>query len=371
MQDSLTQELLNIDKYNLYDIVEVFKESMQVIVDKDGKQYTRKIIPDTNISLQDIESLQSLHHQSLCKTLDVYKIGSKIHIIQEYIYGVSLKRFIIENQDMTHHTRFKIMNQLVDVLAYLHKNNIIHRDIKPDNIIITKELDVYLIDLQSYRVYDDMKSEDTIYIGTIGYAAPEQFGYGQTDQRTDIYGLGATFYHLLELCPPTRGNISSQDPYFGSIVAKACSFDPNRRHSSVEMFFRDLEGAYATFKMNAFIESLSTSITKALHLDPLSTRKTLKIVLALLIATVILSSSYFFTLDFKVALLTFTVRIIQTAVLLIIPIVLMGFKSKRANIHSVIFIRLSLWLFSVYVMLLVFKGFNAVLPEISFFGDLL
>ena len=70
-------------------------------------------------------------------------------------------------------------------------------------------------------------------------------------------------------------------------------------------------------------------------------------------------------------MLTFTVRIIQTAVLLIIPIVLMGFKSKRANIHSVIFIRLSLWLFSVYVMLLVFKGFNAVLPEISFFGDLL
>ena len=94
----------------------------------------------------------------------------------------------------------KWAKQLCDVLGYLHSQNppIIYRDMKPANIMLKPDGNVVLIDFGTAREYKENNIEDTTCLGTMGYAAPEQFGgMGQTDARTDIYCLGATMYHLV------------------------------------------------------------------------------------------------------------------------------------------------------------------------------
>ena len=89
---------------------------------------------------------------------------------------------------------------LCDVLLYLHTRDspIIYRDMKPGNIMLKPDGNLMLIDFGTAREYKVKNRGDTVCLGTVGYAAPEQFGgMGQTDARTDIYGLGATMYHLL------------------------------------------------------------------------------------------------------------------------------------------------------------------------------
>lgn len=93
--------------------------------------------------------------------------------------------------------------QLCDVLRYLHERNYVYRDMKPGNILLRPDGRLALIDFGTMRVYKPGKAGDTVCLGTRGYAAPEQFGgMGQTDARTDIYGLGATLYYLATGCNP-------------------------------------------------------------------------------------------------------------------------------------------------------------------------
>jgi len=101
------------------------------------------------------------------------------------------------------------MIQVCDVLNYLHMRNpqIIFRDLKPSNIMITPENQVKLIDFGIARIFKPGKSKDTAQYGTMGFAAPEQFGTGQTDPRSDIYSLGVTLFYLI------TGHDPAQSPF--------------------------------------------------------------------------------------------------------------------------------------------------------------
>jgi serine/threonine protein kinase len=118
----------------------------------------------------------------------------------EFINGRTLHEMLAESQrPFSESLVIQWAYQLCDVLGYLHNQNpkIIFRDLKPDNIMITVDNQVKLIDFGIVRFFTPGKKKDTIALGTKGYAAPEQFGSGQTDERSDIYSLGATLFHLL------------------------------------------------------------------------------------------------------------------------------------------------------------------------------
>ena len=145
-------------------------------------------------------------------------------VVEEYISGNTLAEFVEKGEHISEEKALQILMQLCRGLAVLHGMGIIHRDIKPSNII-WQNGNVRLIDFDASRSIKEGAGEDTKLLGTKGYAPPEQFGYGQTDARSDLYSLGVTLQELLG------------DGYHGclqNILKKCQKVDPEQRFQSAD-----------------------------------------------------------------------------------------------------------------------------------------
>ena len=119
---------------------------------------------------------------------------STLTVIEEYIHGVSLDK-LLEQQGILPEARvIEIAVAICNILEQLHAGlpPIVHRNIKPSNIMISNDGVVKLIDFNAAKEFDQSQIEDTRLIGTRKFAAPEQYGFGQSDPRTDLYALGVT-----------------------------------------------------------------------------------------------------------------------------------------------------------------------------------
>lgn len=148
----------------------------------------------------ELNILKQLNHPSIPLTVDVISQGDVCYIIREYVEGLTLEEHIVHCGVLKEEEVLQIGIQLCEVLAYLHQafdRPIIYRDMKPSNIIIKKDGSVRLIDFSIARYYDAQKIKDTNFLGTKGFAAPEQYGFSQSDIRTDIFGVGATLHYCL------------------------------------------------------------------------------------------------------------------------------------------------------------------------------
>lgn len=197
--------------------------------------------------------LKRLSHPALPKIFDIIEDEENIYVIVDYIEGVSLDKKLKSECRFAEEKVAGWAKQICEVLHYLHTckpNPIIYRDMKPSNIILTDSGNLKLIDFGIAREYKTDSGSDTVYIGTKGYAAPEQYGTGQTNVTTDIYGLGVTLYHLITGKSPGEPpyeikpvryfdrNIS-EDMEF--IILKCSKQNPEERYQSVDEILRDLE----------------------------------------------------------------------------------------------------------------------------------
>ena len=191
------------------------------------------------------EMLKKLSHPNLPSIIDVIDKDDSFIIVMDYIEGGSLQKRLEKMGPQNADDVVKWSLQLADVLGYLHsrKPPIIYRDMKPSNVMLKPDGNVCLIDFGTAREYKQTSSGDTTWLGTRGYAAPEQFGgHGQTDARTDIYNLGATMYHLLTgyspadtqfiIYPISRFRPELAGTGIEKIVAKCCQPDPKDRYQS-------------------------------------------------------------------------------------------------------------------------------------------
>ncbi|MBQ3524407.1 MAG: serine/threonine protein kinase [Clostridia bacterium] len=201
----------------------------------------------------EIEILKKLSHPYLPSIVDVIDTDDSFIIIMDYIQGNSLNIALEEYGAQPQEYVINWAKQLCDVLGYLHTRTpaIIYRDMKPANIMLKPDGNITLIDFGTAREFKEKNLADTTCLGTVGYAAPEQFGgMGQTDARTDIYCLGATLYHLVtgkNPCEPPYEikPIREINPSLSSglerIILKCTQRDPNDRYQSAAELMYALE----------------------------------------------------------------------------------------------------------------------------------
>ena len=197
--------------------------------------------------------LKKLSHPNLPSIIDVIDTEDSFIIIMDYIQGNSLNRTLEEYGAQPQEYVIDWAKQLCDVLGYLHtrKPPIIYRDMKPANIMLKPDGKIALIDFGTAREFKEKNIADTTCLGTIGYAAPEQFGgQGQTDGRTDIYCLGATLHHLVTGVNPSENPfhfkpIREYNPSLSSglerILIKCTQQHPDDRYQSAAELMYALE----------------------------------------------------------------------------------------------------------------------------------
>lgn len=150
--------------------------------------------------LSEANILKKLKHPMLPQIVDIFENDEYLYVVEEYIEGESLDKVLKREKSIDENIALRWFKEIAECLHYLHSqkpNPIIYRDMKPANIMLQPNGKLRLIDFGIAREYKKGSSTDTTYIGTKGYAAPEQFGQAQSDARTDIYSLGVTMYHII------------------------------------------------------------------------------------------------------------------------------------------------------------------------------
>ncbi|MCR5323722.1 MAG: serine/threonine protein kinase [Lachnospiraceae bacterium] len=232
----------------------------------------KKLAGDDKITL--FQRIQNINSSYLPIIYDIYSKEGNTYIIEEYIEGEDLSK-ILSTGKISEKKAFSYMEQLLEALCVLHNQNppLIHRDIKPENILITNDDHLKVLDFDASREWrEDNKISDTVLLGTRGYAAPEQFGYSQTDVRSDLYSAGIV---CSQICENSTFSDKIRDR-LKLFLDKATMFDPNERYQSAEEMLTELKQTEA--------------------LESKNPKKRLLYVLAVLIGLIVLGTAFWYFL---------------------------------------------------------------------------
>ena len=211
-------------------------ENGHIFVMKEQEVYCREVY----------EHLKTCENPHLPKIYECVEDNGKLIIVEEYIQGESLAEHLEEKGPYTQEEVCRFMITICDVLEHLHSlpQPVIHRDLKPDNIIVQENGFLKIIDFNTAKQYEDGRMSDTVIIGTRKYAAPEQFGFCQSDARTDIYAMGVMMNYLLTKKYPDEFLYVSEKlgrKNMTDIIHKCIEFSPDSRYQTVTDLRRDLQ----------------------------------------------------------------------------------------------------------------------------------
>lgn len=193
-------------------------------------QDTNKIYVKKILNIYNIDIYKKLTAHPICgipRIVEYYECNSQLIIIEDYISGRTLEELIHNNTlNLTDIIHYCI--ELCTILRQLHELHppIVHRDIKPSNIIVTEYNHVILLDFNAAKFFSDSSSSDTILLGTKGYAAPEQYGFGSSTPKTDIYALGILLKELTSTLPDIPSDIAK-------IIKKCTELNPSDRYETI------------------------------------------------------------------------------------------------------------------------------------------
>jgi len=200
--------------------------------------------------------LKRLQHPMLPRIVDIFETVDAIYLVEDFVEGITLDDLLKQQGKVAEAQGLRWFQELCGVLRYLHSQQphpIIYRDMKPSNVMLQPDGSLKLIDFGIAREYKQESNADTAYIGTKGYAAPEQFGKAQTDARTDIYALGVTMYYLLTgkspyeppyQFVPARQLVPGLSHGIEYILGKCVQSEPSNRYQNVDELLEDLEHIY-------------------------------------------------------------------------------------------------------------------------------
>ncbi|MGN1115263.1 MAG: serine/threonine protein kinase [Candidatus Ornithomonoglobus sp.] len=201
-----------------------------------GHIYVKKYISSEQYRIYDL--LYKRRFSGVPVIIDIYPEADYFVLIEEYINGSSLQQLLDQGKQFTPQFVSRLVRFLCGTLAPIHKKHLIHRDITASNIIYTPDDQFYLIDFGNARTHKRRQSVDTEFIGTQNYAAPEQFGFGQSDLRTDIYAIGVLMNVLL-----TGGSFIHEKKYKGKlapVIKKCTAVKAKERYKNTSQLKRSL-----------------------------------------------------------------------------------------------------------------------------------
>ncbi len=265
-----------LDKIDKYEIVEEIGRGGMAVVYKGIHPFLEsyvaiKVLPEYFVQdkefvdrfTREAKTMMSLHHHNIVRIYDAGIYENKYFIVMDYIEGKTLKDLIKKEGHIEIERAVRIIGEVCEALSYAHKNSVIHRDVKPSNIIIEdKTGKSYITDFGIAKAVSGTKLTETgVSLGTPEYMSPEQFSEkGSIDQRTDIYSLGIVFYEMLTgdipfkgdtplgvaykhvNTPPPHPRILNPliSPYLEKIILKMLAKDLDERYSSMDEVIKDL-----------------------------------------------------------------------------------------------------------------------------------
>lgn len=181
------------------------------------------------------EEMVNIRCINLPEIYDVIYTDDGMIVLEEFICGITVAQ-VLEVGNYKYRGAKKIIKSICNALTVLHGMNTVHRDIKPENVMVDKNGRIVLIDFNASRKISNSK-KDTVILGTIGYASPEQFGITQSDARTDIYSLGILLNVMLTGKHPSEQLAKGRAC---KIVRKCTSVNPDDRFQTVEKLSKAL-----------------------------------------------------------------------------------------------------------------------------------
>ncbi|MGD2294355.1 MAG: protein kinase [Candidatus Aminicenantes bacterium] len=224
--------------------------------------------------IREAQSAGNLTHPNIVTIYDVGEAEGTPYIAMEYIEGQSLEHVIISRKDFTLYSIFNLISQIGNALDYAHQKGIVHRDIKPGNILLDNTDRAHIVDFGIARVSTSTLTQSGTSLGTPSYMSPEQVAGRQVDHRSDIFALGVILYELLTYQKPFFGDsyttviykIMNEDPpplrtfnarlpeELDFIIRKALAKKPEERYQTCRQLADDLS-SYQTFGTTLVAES--------------------------------------------------------------------------------------------------------------------
>lgn len=287
---------------------------------------------------REARSISNLKHPNIVRTLDFGKDSSnRPFLVMEYIEGVSLKRFLKINGPLPETIALSVVEQVCDALAYIHSNDVLHRDIKSENIMVlgasnhkvhdfdeSPNLKVILLDFGLAKDFEDSIGKDLtkagVAMGTPMYMSPEQSAGGVVDQRSEVYSVGCLLYEILTGVYPIKGGTAletiamqqdlaaprlSESPEgiefseeLEDMVSRALEKDPQDRFQSMQEFKREIQiysgdepEIFDEEKTNLDIDEVESLSSQELSGNPKTSGKGVQLILIGAAFTVLLGSA--------------------------------------------------------------------------------
>ena len=189
------------------------------------------------------------------KAYRIFEENGEVYLVREYIEGMSLTQMVLQKGGISEAEIYRISRKICQTAEQFQNPDepMIHRDIKPENIVVTPGGEVVFIDFGTMRSYKKDGSRDTFVVGTRGTAAPEQYGYTQTDQRTDVYAIGQTMLYMVsESYEMNQLSECAVSRRMKKIIEKACSFEPDKRYGDAAQLRRAVEKCQANNRKKVY-----------------------------------------------------------------------------------------------------------------------
>ena len=251
MNDSQLMHAMSIDDtYRVEQVLARGEDGITELVTIDGAgPFVRKKMRQELARRNVWSALTECSSPRLPRVEATYELPEHFVVVYDFVPGQSLSKRIEQSGPLTPKDATSLGIELCEAAGELHKHGIIHRDISPNNIVIAAD-GAHLIDLGIARMRVEGASKDTTSLGTWGYASPEQYGFAQTDARSDVYSIGRILgFALTGIRPDDEAyEHALEDALKGApaklehAIRRACSFEPSARFQSATEMAEELTG---------------------------------------------------------------------------------------------------------------------------------